>query len=118
MSRVAFADDAAAGFDDNYDVVVVGYGFAGGMAAISVADAGAEKVLLVDAASEGQEGGNSRFLREDQIGAISPVRDPDSNYRVYTNDDVFNVVQHNMLKNAGFEVADAQVVMEGSGEDS
>lgn len=48
----------------------------------------------------------------EQIGVISPVRDPDSNYRVYTNDDVFSVAQLNMLKNAGFEVADAQVVME------
>lgn len=48
----------------------------------------------------------------EQIGVISPVRDPDSNYRVYTNDDVFSVAQLNMLKNAGFEVADVQVVME------
>lgn len=31
---------------------------------------------------------------------------------MYTNDDVFSVAQLNMLKNAGFEVADAQVVME------
>ena len=54
MASVAFADDAAVEFDDNYDVVVVGYGFAGGMAAISAADAGAEKVLLVDVAPEGQ----------------------------------------------------------------
>ena len=64
MASVAFADDAAAEFDDNYDVVVVGYGFAGGMAAISAADAGAEKVLLVDVAPEGQEGGNSRFCAQ------------------------------------------------------
>ena len=64
MTSVAFADDAAAEFDDNYDVVVVGYGFAGGMAAISAADAGAEKVLLVDVAPEGQEGGNSRFCAQ------------------------------------------------------
>ena len=31
---------------------------------------------------------------------------------MYTNDDVFSVAQLNMLKNASFEVADAQVVME------
>ena len=48
----------------------------------------------------------------EQIGVVSPVRDPNSNYRVYTNDDVFSVAQLNMLKNAGFEVADAQAVME------
>ena len=55
---------ADAGYDDSYDVVVVGYGFAGAMAAISAADAGAEKVLLVDSAPEGEEGGNSRFCAQ------------------------------------------------------
>ena len=78
MTSVAFADDAAAGFDDNYDVVVVGYGFAGGMAAISAADAGAEKVLLVDVAPEGQEGGNSRFCA--QIVVYGQDRDELRNY--------------------------------------
>ncbi|MBS5478302.1 MAG: FAD-binding protein, partial [Coriobacteriia bacterium] len=56
--------DAAQAFDDSYDVVVIGYGFAGAMAALSAADAGAQKVLLVDSAPEGEEGGNSRFCAQ------------------------------------------------------
>ena len=34
-------------FDETYDVVVVGFGLAGGIAAITAADAGA-KVLLIE----------------------------------------------------------------------
>ena len=64
-SASAFATEATApSFDDTYDVIVIGYGFAGGMAAISAANAGAAKVLLVDAAPEGEEGGNSRFCAQ------------------------------------------------------
>lgn len=48
----------------------------------------------------------------EQIGVIAPERDPESGYRVYTNEDVFSVTALNMLKNAGYEVQDAQVVME------
>ena len=55
---------ADAQLDGEYDVIVIGYGFAGGMAAISAADAGAQKVLLVDSAPEGEEGGNSRFCAQ------------------------------------------------------
>ncbi len=47
-------------FDETHDVVVVGYGLAGAAAAVYAADAGAD-VLLVDAAPEGHEGGNSRY---------------------------------------------------------
>ncbi|MEE8717196.1 MAG: FAD-dependent oxidoreductase [Coriobacteriales bacterium] len=50
-------------FDETYDVVVVGYGFAGAMAAIAASDEGA-KVLLCDSAPEGEEGGNSRFCAQ------------------------------------------------------
>lgn len=48
------------GFDEQYDVVVIGYGAAGGTAAFYAAQEGA-KVLLVDSALKGEEGGNSRF---------------------------------------------------------
>ena len=41
------ASDGAVKFDDEYDVVIVGYGYAGGIAAIEAHDAGA-RVLLVD----------------------------------------------------------------------
>lgn len=43
-----------------YDVVVIGFGAAGATAARFAADNGA-KVLLVDAAPEGHEGGNTRY---------------------------------------------------------
>ena len=60
-AALARADEAAlSSFDESYDVLVVGYGAAGGTAAVYAARAGA-KVLLVDRAPEGGEGGNSRF---------------------------------------------------------
>lgn len=43
-----------------YDVIVVGYGAAGATASIKAADEGA-KVLLLEKAPKGEEGGNSRF---------------------------------------------------------
>lgn len=47
-------------WDATYDVVVIGFGAAGAMAARFAADNGA-KVLLTDAAPEGHEGGNTRY---------------------------------------------------------
>ncbi|MBU7484963.1 FAD-binding protein [Lactiplantibacillus pentosus] len=47
-------------YDATYDVVVLGFGGAGATAARFAADAGA-KVLLVDSAPEGHEGGNTRY---------------------------------------------------------
>ncbi len=46
-------------WDATYDVIVLGFGGAGATAARFAADAGA-KVLLVDSAPEGHEGGNTR----------------------------------------------------------
>ncbi|MDD2396614.1 MAG: FAD-binding protein [Tissierellia bacterium] len=43
-----------------YDVIVVGYGGAGATASIEAADQGA-KVLLIEKAPKGEEGGNTRF---------------------------------------------------------
>lgn len=54
------AEAQAAEFDESHDVVVIGYGLAGASAAVYAADAGAD-VLLVEAAPEGHEGGNSRY---------------------------------------------------------
>ncbi len=60
----ARADEAAGQtWDVEYDVVVVGYGLAGGTAARHAADAGA-KVLLIDGAPEGGEGGNSKYAKQ------------------------------------------------------
>ncbi|MBR2834367.1 MAG: FAD-binding protein [Coriobacteriales bacterium] len=47
-------------FGADYDVVVIGFGVAGATAAITAADAGA-KVLIVEKAPRGQEGGDSIF---------------------------------------------------------
>ncbi|MFX3618671.1 MAG: NAD(P)H-dependent oxidoreductase [Sporolactobacillus sp.] len=47
-------------WDAGYDVIVLGFGGAGATAARFAADAGA-KVLVVDAAPEGHEGGNTRY---------------------------------------------------------
>lgn len=47
-------------WDAEYDVVVLGFGGAGATAARFAADAGS-KVLLVDSAPEGHEGGNTRY---------------------------------------------------------
>ena len=47
-------------WDAEYDVIVIGYGFAGGVSAVIAADDG-EKVLLLEKAPLGHEGGNSRY---------------------------------------------------------
>jgi succinate dehydrogenase/fumarate reductase flavoprotein subunit len=51
--------DARTKWDEEADVIVVGYGFAGSAAAIAAHDAGA-KVLLLEKAHEAHKGGNSR----------------------------------------------------------
>lgn len=53
-----YADTVA--WDGEYDVVVVGFGGAGAVAAKTAAEAGV-KVLIVEKAPEGDEGGNTRF---------------------------------------------------------
>jgi succinate dehydrogenase/fumarate reductase flavoprotein subunit len=45
------SESAAQAFDDVYDIVIVGYGYAGGVAALEACDAGA-KVLLIDKMKE------------------------------------------------------------------
>ena len=50
-------------YDASYDVVVLGFGGAGATAARFAADSGA-KVLIVDSAPEGHEGGNTRYAAE------------------------------------------------------
>lgn len=53
-----YADTVA--WDGSYDVVIVGFGGAGAIAAKSAAEEGAG-VLLLDKAPEGHEGGNTRY---------------------------------------------------------
>ena len=57
-ASVTFADTIA--WDGQYDVVVVGFGGAGAVAAKSAAEAGAS-VLVVDKAPWGEVGGNTRY---------------------------------------------------------
>lgn len=57
------AASAGEAWDAEYDVIVIGYGLAGGTAARHAADAGA-KVLLIDGAPDGSEGGNSKFAKQ------------------------------------------------------
>lgn len=60
-SAATFADAVA--WDAEYDVVVLGIGFAGMAAAISAADEGAA-VLLCEKAEEGESGGNSKVCAQ------------------------------------------------------
>ena len=64
-------------YDASYDVVVLGFGGAGATAARFAADSGA-KVLIVDSAPEGHEGGNTRYAAE-LVGYSSSEED----YRAY-----------------------------------
>ena len=92
---LTYADTIA--WDGEYDVIVAGFGGAGGTAAASAADAGA-KVLLVEKAPEGSEGGNTRvcgqlfvYGHEDEEATYNYYVDmakthevPEAMLRVYT----------------------------------
>jgi succinate dehydrogenase/fumarate reductase flavoprotein subunit len=71
-----FADTIV--WNAEYDVVVVGFGGAGGVSSIYAADAGA-RVLLCDIAPEGEEGGNTRFAAQMMVGGT----DPDETFKYY-----------------------------------
>lgn len=58
-------------WDKTYDVVVLGFGGAGATAAHHAADTGA-KVLLVEKAPEGHEGGNTRYCGQNVGGTKQP----------------------------------------------
>lgn len=64
-------------WDAEYDVVVLGYGFAGGAAAIAAADSGAH-VLLAEKAPQGEEGGNSRYAAQHCININPDVSDEEA----------------------------------------
>lgn len=61
-------------WDAEYDVVVIGYGMAGATTAIEAADAGA-KVLLLEKAPQGHEGGNSRYAGQGFVTVDADKRD-------------------------------------------
>lgn len=58
IASSAVAEGASIVWDEEYDVVVLGYGGAGANAAVAAAEQGV-KVLLAEKAPEGQEGGNT-----------------------------------------------------------
>lgn len=70
-SSFTFADTVA--WNAEYDVVVVGFGGAGGVSAVYAADNGAS-VLLCDVAPEGQEGGNTRFAAQMCVSGDDPEK--------------------------------------------
>ncbi|MGE3540931.1 MAG: FAD-dependent oxidoreductase, partial [Candidatus Tectimicrobiota bacterium] len=59
-----------AAWDREADVVVVGFGAAGAAAAITAHDAGA-RVILLEKAPEGQEGGNTRVAGQGYLNTSS-----------------------------------------------
>lgn len=76
LTGITYADTVA--WNAEYDVVVVGFGGAGGVASIYAADSGA-RVLLCDAAPEGDEGGNTRYAAQMCVSGS----DPDKLYSYY-----------------------------------
>lgn len=63
VSAESVAFENTIDWDAEYDVVVAGFGGAGGTAAITAADAGA-KVLLLEKGPEGHAGGNTRYAAQ------------------------------------------------------
>ena len=78
-------------WDAEYDVIVVGFGAAGGATAISAADAGA-KVLLLEKAPEGEAGGNSAVCKQwvcyviDRDQAVTYMKLLRGNYQTPTDE--------------------------------
>ena len=112
MAGMAHADEAASAsssvegvsWDAAYDVVVVGFGAAGGVTAITAAEQGA-KVLLVEKAMKGIGGGNSRVCAQ---GIYAPL-DVDATIQyikaIFTD---FTTVSDEMLERYAREVCTIQ----------
>ena len=79
--QLAFADTVS--WDGEYDVVVVGFGGAGAVAAKTAADEGAS-VLIVDKAPEGHEGGNTRYCGQMFVNGHGDVEGTKAYYRNLT----------------------------------
>jgi hypothetical protein len=90
-------------WDAEYDVVVIGFGGAGGTAAITAADAGA-RVLLLEKAPYGEEGGNTKYSgqmmlspnnREKAITYMKQLRGDFGNQ----TDEIINFVVDGLMQN-------------------
>ena len=76
----ALTYDETIAWDGEYDVVIVGFGAAGGFAALSAVKAGAN-VLLIDKAPEGHEGGNTRYCGQCFINGHGDLEATQAYYR-------------------------------------
>ena len=66
-------------YEQEYDVVVIGFGLAGATAAITASDLGA-KVLVTEKAPQGEEGGNSKYAGQ---VIISPLAESHDDFMAY-----------------------------------
>lgn len=87
-------------WDASYDVVVLGFGGAGATAARFAADNGA-KVLLVDSAPKGYEGGNTRYSAQ-MISSSSDLASEKQYYKALTypmdlDEDMINTFTEGMV---------------------
>lgn len=49
----------------------------------------------------------------ESLGIVNPDREPGSNYRIYTNEDLFTTVEAIMFKNAGYQISEAGEALAG-----
>lgn len=101
----ALADETAGqAWDEECDILVVGYGGAGAAAAITAAEENLGDVLIVEAAPEGDEGGNTRvcgqiiFCPRSVEGAIEYQGNLNAQYKVA--DDLMQAWAEEITKNA------------------
>jgi succinate dehydrogenase/fumarate reductase flavoprotein subunit len=93
-------------WDEEADVVVVGYGGAGAAAAITTAKEGLGEVLVIEVAPEGREGGNSRvsgqliLCPDSAEEAIKYQKALNGPYQV--NDDVLKAWADNIVENVAW----------------
>ena len=100
----ASAGEGATAWDQECDILVVGYGGAGAAAAITAAQEELGDVLVIEAAPEGDEGGNTRtcgqiiFCPRSVEGALEYQGNLNAEYRVA--DDLMQAWAEEITKNA------------------
>jgi succinate dehydrogenase/fumarate reductase flavoprotein subunit len=100
-------------WDAEYDVVVIGFGGAGATAAITAADAGA-RVLLLEKAPKGEEGGNTRYSGQlvlsakDREKAITYYKAMRGNYN-NQSDEVIEFIVDGSIENRSWLINDLGV---------
>ena len=103
-TTVAQAGEAERAWDDECEILVVGYGGAGAAAAITAATENLGDVLVIEAAPEGWEGGNTRvsgeiiFCPRSVEGALEYQGNLNAEYRVA--DDLMQAWAEEITKNA------------------